>query len=69
MADNFRVEEDGEQGYSLLSEGCLRYQCVTFDERGRSRGTALVKRRSPNMPRGPLYWTCPKCGGSYGEVA
>lgn len=50
-----------DQGYSLLSDGCLRWECQMW-EPGKDRPThpQLVKRGG--------FWVCPKCGGSYGEI-
>jgi hypothetical protein len=65
------IEEDGEQGFSLVSDGCLT--CVLgFDAKGKPLHPQFIKQRSPSnasLPRGgPLYWVCPNCHGYYGEV-
>lgn len=56
------VENDCEdQGFSLLSEGCLKFECQTW-RRGATRPDhpQLVKRNG--------FWVCPRCGASYGET-
>lgn len=62
----FAVENDCEdQGFSLLSEGCLRFECQTW-EPGAKKPThpQLVKVRK----NGGIWWCCPKCEASYGAV-
>ncbi len=54
-----------DQGFSRLSDGCLRTECQTW-EPGATRPThpqlVAVTRH------GGTWWCCPKCHGSYGEV-
>lgn len=44
-----------DQGYGLISDGCVR--CP-----GRP---ALIRVKEYGMP----WWRCPNCNGSYGEAA
>lgn len=63
------VENDiEEQGYSLISDGCTRFECQEWDRLNEVViRPKLVKERG--IGRGaPYYWVCPKCHGSYGEV-
>ena len=45
-----------DQGFSLLSEGCNVWPC---------QGEKLEVREGH---AGGWFWTCPKCGGSYGAA-
>jgi hypothetical protein len=55
------IEEDTDQGFSALSEGCLRWECQTW-ERGATKPT------HPTLEVVNGFWCCPKCGGSYGAA-
>jgi len=54
-----------DQGTSALAEGCRRTTCQSWPGNGAGPvGEPFVKRAR----YGILYWTCPKCEASYGEV-
>lgn len=62
------LENDCEdQGFSRISDGCLKFECQTWKGIGNNAKPvhpALVK-----VERyGKWWWTCPKCQGSYGEA-
>jgi len=61
------VDEDQDQGFTLISEGC--YVCPRNADGTRPQ---FIKRKSPGNASlkdgGPLYWVCPICKGYYGEV-
>lgn len=64
-----------DQGFSRISDGCLKFECQTWQgigNRARPVHPKFIKQRSPSnasLPGGgPLYWVCSKCGGYYGEV-
>lgn len=53
-----------DQGFSRISDGCLLFKCQTW------RRDKLVRTNLVKVERyGKLWWTCPKCQGSYGEVS
>lgn len=61
------VEEDQDQGFSRISDGCA--SCRTNEVEIRAgvewrKPVQLVKRERG----GRECWVCPKCGGNYGEV-
>jgi hypothetical protein len=51
-----------DQGFSYLAQGCT--QCIVHWQGGRAVRPALVITERVNR----RWWTCPMCGGSYGEV-
>lgn len=55
------VEDDCDQGYSLLSDGCLRFECQTWEP-------GAHKPTHPQLIQRNGWWVCPKCGGSYGAI-
>ena len=58
------VENDCEdQGFSLIEDGCLRFQCQTWDG-NKPAHPKLVKVRH----HGKTWWECPTCHYSYGEA-
>lgn len=62
------LENDCEdQGFSRISDGCLLFKCQTWKGLGNS-----AKPVHPKLEKrerlGKWWWTCPKCGGSYGEA-
>lgn len=50
-----------EQGFSRLSDGCLKWECQTW-------GIGATKPTHPQLVERDGYWVCPKCGASYGSV-
>lgn len=46
-----------DQGFSNIEQGCLRWECQTWD------GDTPVHPKLFKNDRG--FWTCPKCGGNY----
>lgn len=60
------IENDCEdQGYSLISDGCLKFECQTWEP-------CAKKPTHPKLVKyaryGRLWWTCPKCNGNYGDA-
>lgn len=52
-----------DQGFTNLDEGCLRWECQTWDA-----DTAIHPQFVKKEKNGHVYWVCPKCNGYYGEV-
>ena len=51
-----------DQGFSAIEDGCQ--VCVIGFAHGRAIHPKFIKERR----YGTLFWKCPVCGGSFGEV-
>lgn len=61
---NARIIDDDceDQGFSLISEGC--FKCLPTFENGQP-----VRQQLAQVEHyGKLWWECPICHGSYGQV-
>lgn len=59
------VDNDCEDQALVATDVCLKFECQWW-ERGASAPSR--PKLAPVKRYGVAYWTCPKCGGSYGEV-
>ena len=61
MIRTVAIEEDGDEIFVPLSEGCLKWECQTWEDgKDRPRHPQLVVDEDG-------FWECPKCHASYGK--
>jgi len=58
-------DDDCEDQALVTTDVCLQWKCQTWEPHAT---TPTRPRLEPVKRYGVAYWTCPKCGGSYGTV-